>query len=148
MPRVRPRPQDAARGHTDDAPPPSPVVAAPAPKAGPGLSGEDVTASLGLLGKLLTGLDRIIEGPAKEQDTKLLLKGSVIDAFATLAGIQIKLIQLRRETLDKASPGQDARDFAARLRAAQREMEAVTRGTPDPSLDHASAASRPAGLPR
>lgn len=145
MPRVRPRPQDAARGHTNDVPPP-PIVAAPAPKPGPYLNGGDVTASLGLLGKLLTGLDRIIEGPAKEQDIKLFIKGSVIDAFATLAGIQIKLIQLRRETLDQASPGQDAVDFAARLRAAQREMEALTRGTPAASLDHAPAASGSASL--
>jgi hypothetical protein len=115
-------------------------------EARPELDGADVAASLGLLGKLLSGLDRIIECEARADDTRLLVKGSVIDAFATLAGVQIKLLQLRRELNEAAAPSGDPVEFAARLRAAQREMEALTRGRTDAAMDRAAVPSHSASL--
>jgi hypothetical protein len=85
--------------------------------------------------KLRAGLERIIDGKAFEHDAKLLSKaGGTIDAFSALAGAQAKLIQLERLASDQEAESDRAgsvQELARKLRAAQRAMEALTRGPAD-----------------
>ena len=117
----------------------APAAAATKPRAKGGFNAvaaikrhrADLAASLCLLRKLLKQLNLIVEGKAEEVDFRLLGKtDSIIDAFNTLAGAQVRLMQLQRQGLDLDGEADDARMLAEKLRAAQREMDAVTRGLP------------------
>jgi transposase-like protein len=110
----------------------------------------DIAALLALLDKLRGGLARVVEGKAEERDDRLLTKtGGAIEAFYVLANSQAKLVQLHRQAFGlDAIPAEDPRQFVENLRAAQREMEAVTRGLPDLPMDGAEAAPDAAGVSR
>jgi hypothetical protein len=120
----------------------TPAVALPANTAPPA---PDRVADLPLLyQKLRAGLERIIDGKAFDHDAKLLGKtGGTIDAFSALAGAQAKLIQLERLTSDQEAETDRAgsvQELARKLRAAQRAMEALTRGPADAAAAENSAA--------
>ncbi len=91
-----------------------------------------------LYDKLWTGLGRIVDGKPQKQDTRLLsVSGGVVAAVAALAGAQAKLLQLER----LAQPAETPMEFARKLREAQRAMEAMAYGMPDPAPDEKENAS-------
>jgi len=111
----------------------------------------DIAALLALLDKLRSGLERIVDGAAEARDDRLLTKtGGAIEAFNVLANSQAKLVQLHRQAFGLDLPTiEDPRQFAEELRAAQREMEAMSRGIPKPpdlSLDGPLEPSGAGGL--
>ncbi|MEI9983495.1 MAG: hypothetical protein WDN69_09980 [Aliidongia sp.] len=103
----------------------------------------DIGALVRLHGALRAGLERIMAGQDRPNDSRLLTKtGSVIDAFNSLVASQARLIQLHRQAFGfQAVPKDDPQELAERIRAAQREMEAMIRVSPDVPLDGASIPS-------
>ncbi|MGB8841538.1 MAG: hypothetical protein WCC64_10740, partial [Aliidongia sp.] len=90
-----------------------------------------LSALIKLYDKLRRGLERVIDGKAKEHEDRLLSKaGGAIDAFNALAGAQAKLIHLERLAFDGAGDG-TVPDLAERLRAAQRAMAGLSSGAAD-----------------
>jgi hypothetical protein len=103
----------------------------------------DIGALVRLHGALRAGLERIMSGEDRPNDSRLLTKtGRVIDAFNAPVASQARSIQLHRQAFGfQAVPKDDPQERAERIRAAQREMEAMIRVSPDVPLDEASTPS-------
>jgi hypothetical protein len=96
-----------------------------------------LAALIKLYETLRDGLQRVVEGKAKDHEVRLLSKaGGGIDAFNALTVALAKLIQLERLALDGEGDG-SVPELAERLRAAQRAMAALSRGVEDSPADEA-----------